>query len=119
MADLVCCLSTGKGTWIEAKRLIEKPDFDNVYVITNDFGKQNFKTSRDIEFLVVDNNKGLRELIEGVKKNLDGKVKGTEVALNIVSGSGKEHMAIISAILKLGLGFRLVTVTDSGEIVNI
>ena len=37
-----------------------------------------------------------------------------EVAVNIVSGNGKEHMAIISALLKLGVGIRLMAVTKDG-----
>ncbi len=32
-----------------------------------------------------------------------------EIALNIVSGSGKEHMAILAAVLKLGLAIRFIT----------
>jgi len=34
--------------------------------------------------------------------------------LNIVSGDGREHMAIISALLQLGLGIRLVALTKEG-----
>jgi len=36
------------------------------------------------------------------------------VALNLVSGNGKEHMAILSALLKLGIGVRLMAVTKDG-----
>jgi len=34
--------------------------------------------------------------------------------VNIVSGDGKEHMALISALLKLGLGIRFVALTKEG-----
>jgi len=36
------------------------------------------------------------------------KTDDTEVAVNFISGSGNEHMSILSTLLKLGLGIRLV-----------
>jgi len=45
---------------------------------------------------------------------LKGKIRGIEAAVNLISGTGKEHMAIMSALLKLGLAIRFVTLTDSG-----
>ena len=47
-------------------------------------------------------------------QKLKEKISGIEVGLNIVSGSGKEHMALISALLKLGIGIRLVALTSNG-----
>ena len=37
-----------------------------------------------------------------------------EIALNIVSGEGREHMAVVSALLSLGLGIRLVALSKEG-----
>ena len=59
-------------------------------------------------------NRRIGLIIEDVVKQLSGKLKGFEVALNLASGSGKEHMAIISALIKLGVGFRLVVLTKEG-----
>jgi hypothetical protein len=36
--------------------------------------------------------------------------------VNLISGTGKEHMAAISAVLKLGLAIRLVGVNEGGVI---
>ena len=47
-------------------------------------------------------------------KKLKGKINGTEVALSIASGSGKEHMAIISALLGMPVGVRFVALTQEG-----
>ena len=44
---------------------------------------------------------------------LNGKIKDLEVAVNIVSGTGKEHMALLAAILKLGVGVRLVALENN------
>lgn len=114
MNNLVACLSTGKGTWGNVKRIIEEKKWENVFLISNDFGKENFKIETKCEIIVIDSKKPMNELIDDIKKGLDNKIKDTEVALNLISGSGKEHMALISAIMKLGLGFRLIALTTEG-----
>lgn len=114
MTQLIACLSTGKGSWAYLQKLIREESWDKVFLITNEFGKEKFTKSDNIEFIVVDFNKHLPELIQDIISRLKNKTKGFEVAVNIVSGSGKEHMAIISAILKLGLAMRFVAVTKSG-----
>lgn len=114
MTDLVACLSSGEKSWAHVSRLVNEQDWKKVFVITNDFGKQNFKSEKNINFIVVDFQKPVFELIEDIKKGLKGKLTDLEVALNIVSGTGKEHMAILSALLKLGVGVRLIAVTKDG-----
>ena len=66
------------------------------------------------EFVVVDFSKPLLELVKDMKEGLAEKIVGTEVALNIISGTGKEHMALLSALLKSGLGIRIVANTVEG-----
>jgi len=114
MTDLVACLSTGKGTWTHVKGVISGCDWDNIFLITNEFGRAKFSSEKKVELIVVDSNKPLLELVEDIKKQLKDKINGTEVALNIVSGTGREHMAILSAVLKLGLGVRLVALIKDG-----
>ena len=115
MTTLVACLSTGKGTWGHVARLVADGDWEKVILITNEFGRENFKIEKkDVELIAVNSMKFLPELVEDIKKEIDGKIKGTEVALNLVSGSGKEHMAVLSALLKLGLGIRLIALTKEG-----
>ena len=36
-----------------------------------------------------------------------------DMAINFISGSGKEHMALLSALLKIGAGVRLVNPGES------
>jgi len=36
------------------------------------------------------------------------------VGVNFISGAGKEHMALVSALMKLGVGFRLMASTMDG-----
>ena len=117
MPTLIACLSTGKGTWAEVNRLIQVGNWNKVFLITNAFGAENFRNkSENTELVVVDSdNKSVVELVDDIKKNLDGKISDFEVALNFVSGSGKEHMAMLEAMLELGLNFMIVTVNSRGE----
>lgn len=114
MTELIACLSSGKGSWNYILRLIKEESWDNIFLITNEFGKENFKAENNMQFIVVDFRKPVSELIKDIKENLKGKIKGIEVAVNLISGTGKEHMAIMSALLKLGLAIRFVVVADSG-----
>ena len=114
MTDLIACLSTGKGTWGHVSHLIKSEKWDKVFLITNEYGKENFQKDLNADFIVVDSNKALKDLRDDIYSALNEKTTSTEVALNIISGSGKEHMAIISAVLKLGLGLRFVAITRDG-----
>jgi hypothetical protein len=110
MTELIALLSTGKGTWSEVVKIIGAKQWNSVFLVTNDFGKK-FKMERG-EIVVCDFNKSVVALQKEIHQKLNGKIKGLEVALNIISGTGKEHMALLSALMKLGVGFRLVTVID-------
>ena len=104
MPALIACLSTGKGTWAQVSRIISRERWSKVILITNDFGKEKF--TANAEFIVVDFDKESNVLVEQITSLLKGKAVG-EVAVNLSSGAGKEHMAIISAVMKSGLSFRI------------
>lgn len=114
MTDLIACLSTGKGTWGHVERVIEDMGWDKVFLVTNEFFKDKFKSEKKVEMILIDTKKTISEMAADIKKALEGKITDLEVGLNIVSGDGREHMAIISALLQLGLGIRLVALTKEG-----
>ncbi|MFH1456272.1 MAG: hypothetical protein ABIF40_04970 [archaeon] len=113
MTDLVANLSTGKGTWGHVGRLINEKDWTNIYLITNEFGQKNFTTEKKVNFIVINPITPLEEIKNYITAELKDKLKN-EVALNVVSGSGKEHMAIIAALFNLGIGIRLIAITQDG-----
>jgi len=96
MVTLVALLSSGKGTWGQVNSLIKLAKWDKIYLICNDFAYENFELKDPTE--------SFQTFSEIFKKE----IKDFEVALNITSGVGLEHMTIISAILKAGLGVRFV-----------
>ena len=114
MSTLIACLSTGKGTWGHVSRLIEDGKFERVFLITNEFGKENFTKNNNTELVLIDQNQGLKELQQDIYSKLKNKIKDPEISLNMVSGTGKEHMALLSALLKLGLAINLTALTKEG-----
>lgn len=114
MTDLVACLSSGKSSWNHIKRLVDEGDWNNIYLVTDEFGLKNFSCSKSANFIIINAESSAKEIIENIKKQLAGRISELEVGLNLVSGTGKEHMAVLSALLQLGLGIRLMAVTKEG-----
>jgi len=114
MTDLVLCLGAGKGTWAEAYKLIQSESWNKVFLVTNAFGKEKFQAPINAEFVIIDDRLSTKEILGQIKQGLEGKISGIEVAVNFISGAGKEHMALISALLQLGFALRLVNITEKG-----
>ena len=114
MTELIACLSTGKGTWGHVSRLMEDPRWSRIILITNEYGKENFKSNDKTVLIPVNANSGLKELREEIKSKLKEEIKGTEVGVNFISGIGKEHMALMAALIQLGVGVRFVALTKDG-----
>lgn len=116
--ELIALLSSGEGSWAQISGLIKHGDWDKIILLGDDFGKQ-FKVleKEDItEFVRVDLKKRIKELRDEIMQKLKGKITGTEVALSIASGDGKEHMALISALINTPVGIRFAALTKEGII---
>ncbi len=116
--EFIALLSSGKGTWGQVIGLINRGKWDKTIIITNDFfkstiGKFNFK---NVEVITVNFDNSIMKIIEDLKLKLKDKIQGTEVALSIASGKGKEHMALISALLQLPVGIKFTVLTKEGII---
>ena len=61
-------------------------------------------------------NSKLKELKDELSVKLKNKFDGMEVALSIASGDGKEHMALVSALINLPVGIRFAALTKEGVI---
>ncbi|MBW2985579.1 hypothetical protein KY313_02900 [Candidatus Woesearchaeota archaeon] len=114
MVDLVVCLSNERKMWNYVVKLINEHNWDNIMVVTDTSGEKNFKSNKKMNFIIIDTNQPLVILAKNIKEKLTGKIKGIEVAVNFVSGEGKEHMALMSAILKLGIGVRFIALKPEG-----
>lgn len=113
--ELIALLSTGKGSWAQVSGLMKHAEWENIILLGDEFAKQ-FKHEKKFEFIKIDLNKKLKDLRKEFSKKLKGKLKGMEVALSIASGDGKEHMALVSALINLPIGVRFAALTKEGVI---
>jgi len=111
--ELIALLSTGKGSWGQVAGLINKGEWANIILIGSDFAEK-FSCDKKHEFIKINSEEKIMELRDFLKEKLKEKIKGMEVALSIASGEGKEHMALISALLSIPVGIRLVVLTQDG-----
>lgn len=113
--ELIALLSTGKGTWAQISGLMNHGEWGKVILLGDDFAKD-FKHEKKFEFIKIDLNGKIKDLKEEFSKKLKGKIDGMEVALSIASGNGKEHMALVSALINLPVGIRFAALTKDGVI---
>ncbi len=117
--ELVALLSSGKGTWGQVAGLINRGTWDNIILICDNFFKDSlsrFDFSKKGTLIAIDFNKDVKTVIGEIKEKLKGKINGTEVALSIASGTGKEHMILISALLQVPAGIKFTALTKDGII---
>jgi hypothetical protein len=120
MATLVALLSTGKGSWGQVAGLIKKGEWERVVLLGPPFAKEFNIPGETFDFIEFDPNKTLvqlkKEILTKIKPKLDNLDFGAEAALSIASGNGKEHMALISALLSVPMGVRFTALTKDGVI---
>jgi len=114
--ELIALLSTGKGTWGQVAGLIQKGEWEKVIVVGPSFSKDFTVSGEAFDFIEFDPNKSLAALKKELSTKLKGKFNGLEVALSIASGNGKEHMALLSALINLPVGVRFAALTKEGII---
>ena len=114
--ELLALLSSGKGTWAQVSGLMNKGEWDKVVLLGDEFAKKNFTNDKSFEFILADFGQPIKDLRDDLKTKLKGKFSGTEVALSVASGNGKEHMALISALINLPVGIRFAVLTQEGLI---
>ena len=112
--ELIAFLGKDELSWGQVTGVVKQGDWENIIIIGNDFARK-FSSEKEFEFIEV-KSASLVDIKEELLKKLQGKVKGTEVALSIASGNGKEHMALISALLSLPAGIRFTALTKDGII---
>ena len=113
MAELIICLGNEIKDLNYLSKLIKDGKWEKIIILTAKKNINKLKPQKNSEIILINPKKTLVELSKEVKEKLKGKISGIEIAVNFVSASGKEHMALMSALLKLGLGIRLVALTPT------
>ena len=117
--ELVCFQGLDKNNWAQVNSLISKGDWNNIVLIKNK-SADNLQTPANCKTITVNSDSNLLDLKEEMTSKLKASIgKEFEVALSIASGTGKENMALISALLSIPVGIRLVAFTKKGiEFIN-
>jgi hypothetical protein len=113
--EFVALLSSGQGTWAQVSGLIKYGEWEKIILLGDEFARQ-FTCDKPFEFIKIDLSKKLKDLKDEFSQKINGKFEGTEVALSIASGDGKEHMALISALINLPVGIRFAALTKDGVV---
>jgi hypothetical protein len=112
MTSLIASLGTERPTIAHVNEIIKRENWEKIYLISE--AKHDEIKADNVEYILINQNMILSDLAEFIRKKLTGKINDLEVAVNIISGTGKINMAVLSAVLKLGLGIRLIALTKEG-----
>lgn len=117
--NLVCFQGSDKEGWAQLNALIKRGEWEKIVLVKNK-STQDIPLPENSDVISLNSDKLLLELKNEIIEKLKGKInKEFEVALSIASGTGKEHMALISALLSIPVGIRLVAFTKNGvEYIN-
>jgi len=116
--ELVAFLGADKETWGQITALVNRHEWEKIILVKNK-NIEDIAFSKNCEIITVNSEKPMLELKKEIMDKLRGKFGELEVALSIASGNGKEHMALISALLSIPMGIRLVVFTKEGvEFIN-
>ncbi|MEK6819805.1 MAG: hypothetical protein AABY03_01230 [Nanoarchaeota archaeon] len=113
--ELIALLSKDEENWGQVSGLINHGEWEKV-IILGDASAKKFSHKSKFEFIQVDLGNKIQFLKDEFAKKLQGKISGMETALSIASGDGKEHMALISALINLPVGIRFAALTKDGVI---
>ncbi len=114
MTVLIATLGDDGGTWAHLREVIAGDTWEHVYLLSSADQRDALPhIPGPITRLGLDIKQPLPILTETICMALDGKVFG-DAAVNLISGSGKLHMAVLAALLRIGAGVRLVALTADG-----
>jgi len=111
--ELIALLSNDEKEWAQVSGLMNHGDWEKIILVGDNKAKE-FVHVKKFEFVKIDLTKKIIDLKETLMKKLKDKFDNMEVACSVASGNGKEHMALVSAIINLPMGIRFVALTKQG-----
>ncbi|MCX8159032.1 MAG: hypothetical protein N3D20_01945 [Candidatus Pacearchaeota archaeon] len=110
--ELIAFLGEDKANWGQVTALLNRGEWEKVVIVKNK--KAENYPAKNCEIIEINSDKMIMELKKEIMEKIKNKISGLEVALSIASGTGKEHIALISALLSLPVGIKLVVYTKDG-----
>ncbi len=112
--EFVACVGTDEHNWGQITALLNRLEYETAVLVV-DAMASGYPTNDKCTIVKVDMGQPLlllqKEIQDKLKKTIGGEF---EVALSLASGTGKEHMAVLSALLNLPVGVKLVVYTKEG-----
>ena len=104
---------------MHVEKLIDAYDWKEIIIVSGDAKISEGLSlkgglEKKMQFITVNLKMPLCDVVEELQKKLNAKVHDLDAGVNFFSGPGKLHMAMMSALLKMGVGIRLVAVTPEG-----
>ncbi len=112
MKTFLGVLSTGKGTWGQVAHIVDNTEYDNVYLVSNEWAQDKFSCSKKVNWIIIDPRKGFSEIMDDIEKQWPKELADPD--LNIHSGSGKEHSAILAILQNKKIKFKIITINADG-----
>lgn len=112
--EFVAFVGEDKETWGQISALLNRLEYESAVLIMNSRA-EGFPVPEKAKVVEIDGSMPLIEMKDRLIQKLKPILKGDfEVSLSIASGSGKEHMAVVSALLNIPVGIKLVVYTKEG-----
>lgn len=100
--------------------------FDTVYIISDTatgFNPSGLKSTQKISLILLPK-LGIKDLVDSLSHELKTQlskdnITDLDIAVNISSGNGDMHSAIIATVIRLGYGIRLVDINENNEIIEL
>jgi len=108
--SIIAVLGVGRGSWGHVARLIAVEEWDRMLLVSNEWGKEKFAPAKEAEWVIVNN----RAPFDVIKDAIKEKLPEGEVCVSLISGNGKEHMALLAALKESNKDYKIVVLTGSG-----
>ena len=111
--EFVAFIGEDKENWGQITALLNRLEYEKAIIVKS--SEEEFAVNDRCRVVQIDSKKPLVELKEIIQGKLKPLLSGDfEVSLSLASGNGKEHMAVLSALLNVPVGVRLVVYTKEG-----
>lgn len=111
---LVALIGKEKESLGQISALVNRFEAEKI-ILVKDKSVEEFPQNENCEIVEINSDKDLFTLRDEIEIKLKKYLSSQfEVALSIASGNGKEHMAVLSALLRIPVGVRIVAFTKNG-----